>query len=129
FPNLGADGLAFEFDSTDANGPRSGLAYVSNGWKGVVEGYTMLQSYDNFNEDGSIAGLTAQEYNEAMAKANAGTIDLLYKNEHGYSSYHKGSQHRNERMDGLQYQYNIDLWQNIVNNPRDIIAEGVNAAA
>ncbi|MDR1060399.1 MAG: DNRLRE domain-containing protein, partial [Clostridiales bacterium] len=128
FPNLGADGMGFEFDSVDANGARSGLEYVNMGWKCVLEGFTMLQCYDGFAPDGSIGGLSAQEYNEAMVKISAGTIDLLYKNENGYSSYHKGEQTGLEKMEGLDSKINIDIWGKIVNNPIEILNAGANAA-
>lgn len=128
FPNLGAEGMANELDSSDAGGARSSLHYVQMGWTPLLEGYFALLTNEAFSPDGSIGGLSAQAYHESMLKMNVGTIDYLYKNAHGYNSYDNGKKSGLEHFETLEVALNADLWHQVINNPVEMLDDGVNAA-
>jgi hypothetical protein len=81
-PNKGAVGEILEFDSSDADGPRSSATYA----------------YDDFRIDMLnvvnliVSGLwQRQAAGDVLTRMNVGATDLWYKLDHGYSNYQKGA--------------------------------------
>lgn len=107
-PNKGRPGMLKEFDSVDANGPRSSTGYAYDGFRcNLVNHYVLLAS--GYWKDGAQA-------DECLKLMQAGIPDLWYKLDYGYANYAKG--HRqgdlgNPATDpGLQF--TRALWENVV---------------
>lgn len=81
-PNMGKDGMLKEFDSVDANGPRSSVHYCIDGFKTNLTNHVVL-----------IAGgywKPGKEADEIVSRLEVGIPDLYYKLENGYIDYSKG---------------------------------------
>jgi hypothetical protein len=112
FPNLGASGMGFELDAVDGGGVRTSLTYVFMGWKPTMEGLLATALFDNMP-----SGLTSQAMTDMVVRASIGTTDMLYKNEHKYNSYSIGVDKGQPTIDGVILDLNLDLWNQVINNP------------
>ena len=141
FPNLGAPGSQMEFDTSDAgratgndqaaSGARSSLGYVSGGLPYMMTAFNMLNLYDSVDPNtGLIAGITADDYAEMLVMANVGLEDYLYKVRTGYASYahsNRGNMSSVNANPPARVQYQLDIWNNVVDRPVDKIS-AVNSA-
>jgi len=81
-PNRGAQGMLLEFDSRDANGPRSSIHYAYDGFRPNLA-----------NRVAVIVGgywPRSEEARELTRRVEIGVADLRYKLEQGYRDYSKG---------------------------------------
>jgi len=76
-PEQGLLGMGHEFDSTDSGGLRSSALYVYEGWMNVTGSRVAMTATGTF-DCASAAG--ASQY-------KVGSLDLIYKLNHGYISY------------------------------------------
>jgi hypothetical protein len=76
-PEEGEYGMGHEFDSTDSEGLRSSALYVYEGWMNVTGARVAMTALGSFD----CATATA------AAQYKVGTLDLIYKLDHGYISY------------------------------------------
>jgi hypothetical protein len=76
-PEQGQPGMGKEFDSTDSGGLRSSALYVYEGWMNVTGSRVALTATGAFQ---CSAATSAAQY-------KVGTADLIYKLDHGYTSY------------------------------------------
>ena len=76
-PEQGQFGMGREFDSTDSGGLRSSALYVFEGWMNVTASRVALTTLGSFN---CTAATSAARY-------QVGSLDLIYKLDHGYDSY------------------------------------------
>ncbi|HEX4787192.1 MAG TPA: cellulose binding domain-containing protein [Actinospica sp.] len=76
-PEQGRLGMGKEFDSTDSGGLRSSALYVYEGWMNVTASRVALAATGAFQ---CSAATSAAQY-------KVGTADLIYKLDHGYTSY------------------------------------------
>lgn len=81
-PNVGKEGMLREFDSTDADGPRSSIVYAYDGFRPNLIHHVVLLVGGFWPADGSDA--------ELLARLDVGVTDLAYKLRHGYRNYAKG---------------------------------------
>ena len=76
-PEQGRLGMGHEFDSTDSGGLRSSALYVYEGWMNVTGSRVAMSAIGDFS---CSAATSAAQY-------AVGTLDLIYKLDHGYVSY------------------------------------------
>jgi hypothetical protein len=76
-PEQGQLGMGHEFDTTDSGGLRSSALYVYEGWMNVTGSRVAMSAIGDFS---CSAATSAAQY-------NVGTLDLIYKLNHGYTSY------------------------------------------
>jgi hypothetical protein len=76
-PEQGQFGMGHEFDSTDSGGLRSSALYVYEGWMNVTANRVAMSDLGTFS---CTAASSAAQY-------KVGTLDLIYKLNHGYTSY------------------------------------------
>lgn len=107
-PNVGQLGMAQEFDSIDADGPRSSLEYAALGWQNSLFNLFALK---HFGQWGS-----GPDRNAVEALYRIGSTDLIYKAEHGYNGYSKGAytgiKYENDIHEVMGYYYVKELWLN-----------------
>lgn len=80
-PNVGEQGMATEFESTDGEGLRSDIRYVSLGWNNSLVNLWLV---DYFGDRPATGG------DSTLRLYTVGTTDLLYKAERGYRSFSLG---------------------------------------
>ncbi|HEY3868677.1 MAG TPA: cellulose binding domain-containing protein [Actinocrinis sp.] len=76
-PEQGQLGMGHEFDSTDSGGLRSSALYVYEGWMNVTGNRVVMSAIGDFS---CSTATSAAQY-------DVGTLDLVYKLDHGYTSY------------------------------------------
>jgi len=81
-PNRGVVGMLLEFDSVDAEGPRSSIVYAYDGFRPNLTNHVVLLA-GGFWRSGEMA-------NEILRTMDVGITDLRYKLEHGYRNYSRG---------------------------------------
>jgi hypothetical protein len=82
-PNPGAAGMLKEFDSSDANGPRSSALYCYDGFRPHQTNQLVLIIGGYWQRGSAIT-------NAAAARMKVGNTDLGYKLDKGYLDYQKG---------------------------------------
>ena len=82
-PNPGAPGMLKEFDTTDANGPRSSIYYC-------YDGYRPHQTNQLVLVIGGYWPKGKTQANQAVSRIKIGNTDLWYKMGTGYLDYQKG---------------------------------------
>jgi hypothetical protein len=107
-PNVGRPGMLLEFDSVDANGPRSSAVYAYGGYKpNQITQAVMIA-----------AGLwqPTPEVDEILDRMLVGIEDLWYKLAHGYREYSRGEYRGIIRIDnpGYGFVYLRSLWEDVV---------------
>jgi hypothetical protein len=107
-PNLGAPGMLLEFDSVDANGPRSSAVYAYGGYKpNQITQSVMIAS-----------GLwqATPDVDEIIDRMLVGIEDLWYKLAHGYREYSRGEYRGIMRIDnpGYGFVFLRSLWEDVV---------------
>ena len=109
-PNPGAAGMLKEFDSTDANGPRSSLEYCYDGYRPhqtnqlclIIGGFWPTGSDDAAN---------------AAARMIIGNADLWYKIQKGYIGYAKGKSQGFQGQNFINnrgFAYVRSLWEDVL---------------
>lgn len=110
-PNKGAEGMLKEFDSVDADGPRSSFIYAFDGYRPHLTNQIAL----------IVSGFWAKNTpipNRAVQLMTVGVTDLWYKAEKGYIGYSKGSAQGavSEATHGESrgFTYNRSLWTDVL---------------
>ena len=109
-PNAGSDGMLLEFDSSDANGPRSSATYAYYGYRPHMNNLLTLIVGGYWQPDNQLA-------ERARALLSVGNTDFWYKVDHGYVGYAKGrSQGVFDQTDGTTwgFTYNRALWEQVL---------------
>lgn len=109
-PNPGAMGMLQEFDSGDANGPRSSLIYAYDGFRPHQTNQLVLIIGGYWQKGSAVA-------NAAVARVNVGNIDLWYKIEKGYISYAKGASQGTQDLTFANergFSYVRSLWEDVL---------------
>jgi len=109
-PWLGRPGMCREFKSGDAQGPRSSLAYASEGWHNSVGTRASLEALGRWT--GPAGDLVSVE-----AKMQVGSDDLIFKAVHGFAGYSHGGHMavRNEAvLARTGYDYDKALWLDLL---------------
>lgn len=109
-PNPGAAGMLEEFDSGDANGPRSSLIYAYDGFRPHQTNQLVLIIGGYWQKGGAAA-------NAAVARLNVGNTDLWYKIEKGYISYAKGASQGTQDLTFANergFSYIRSLWEDVL---------------
>ncbi|RAU96384.1 DNRLRE domain-containing protein [Paenibacillus sp. YN15] len=126
FPNLGARGMALEFDATDGGGSRTSLGYVYAGWQSIIHIIYDVQSFS-----GGSTGLSDSQMADIVSRMGVATTDMLYKEAYGYNDYHKGLNRGTYSIAGSygdSFAANKELWLKIIDNPAQAV-QAVNAAS
>jgi hypothetical protein len=76
-PEQGQLGMGHEFNTTDSGGLRSSALYVYEGWMNVTANRVVMSELGNFQCSAA----------SSAARYKVGTLDLIYKLDHGYLSY------------------------------------------
>jgi hypothetical protein len=100
-PNRGALGMANEFDTSDAGGPRSAMSYVTTGTRIVLDMLLLLGALDLYEMTPAL-----------KARVDIGMTDIKYKNDNGYLSHSKGGRPSANNEDWTQPRYNTDWGMN-----------------
>ena len=111
-PNKGQIGMLKEFDSVDANGPRSSVLYAYDGFRcNLVNHYVLLAG--GYWQDGPEDNQIAQQ---CLARMQVGITDLWYKLDHGYSNYAKGHKQGDLRSTSTNHglQFTRPLWEQVI---------------
>lgn len=82
-PNLGETGMEQEFESSDANGKRSDLRYVSLGWNNSLVNLWLVEHFGD--------APTGAAGDDTLRRYTVGTTDFLYKADRGYHSWSLGT--------------------------------------
>jgi hypothetical protein len=107
-PNKGKIGMLKEFDSMDANGPRSSTSYSYDGFRcNLVNHYVLLAG--GYWQDGALA-------KECLSRMEVGISDLWFKLDHGYSNYAKGRKQGDLSSKSTRHgvEFTRPLWEQIV---------------
>ncbi|MDF2923655.1 MAG: Carbohydrate-binding family 9 [Paenibacillaceae bacterium] len=112
-PNLGAMGMAQEFDSIDADGLRTDLGYAADGWNNSL--ISLLTTY-YYDETGSSSDMEL-----IQSRYEVGATDLIYKATNGYIGYAKGKAialRNAATIDAnMGYYWLKELWENVISRP------------
>lgn len=107
-PNKGKPGMLKEFDSVDANGPRSSILYAYDGFRcNLVNHFVLVAGgYWQHNELAR----------ESLERMEIGITDLWYKLDRGYSNYAKGHKQGDLRntATGHGLQFTRPLWERVI---------------
>jgi hypothetical protein len=110
-PNPGAAGMLKEFNSSDANGPRSSIFYC-------YDGYRPHQTNQLVLIIGGYWPKGKTEANQAVARIKVGNTDLWYKMNAGYIDYHKGQARGTLDLayfnNGHGFTYVRSLWEDVL---------------
>jgi hypothetical protein len=110
-PNPGASGMLKEFDTTDANGPRSSVFYC-------YDGYRPHQTNQLVLIIGGYWPKGKTEANQAVSRIKVGNTDLWYKMNAGYIDYHKGQARGTYDLayfnNGHGFTYVRSLWEDVL---------------
>lgn len=107
-PNKGKIGMLKEFDSMDANGPRSSTLYAYDGFRcNLVNHYVLIAG--GYWQQNELA-------RECLVRMEIGIRDLWYKIGHGYSNYAKGHRQGDLRstMTDRGFQFTRPLWEQVI---------------
>ena len=107
-PNKGKPGMLKEFDSMDANGPRSSILYAYDGFRcNLVNHYVLVAG--GYWQPG-------EQARESLERMKIGIEDLWFKLDRGYSNYAKGHKQgdlsRTATDHGLQF--TRSLWERVL---------------
>ena len=108
-PNKGAVGMLTEFDSFDANGPRSSASYAYDGFRTHEANHLVLVMGGYWQEDHAAA-------TTAISRLKVGITDLWYKLERGYLNYAKGTGAGETSLTSSDrgYAYTKSLWSDVL---------------
>jgi len=107
-PNKGKIGMLKEFDSMDANGPRSSTIYAYDGFRcNLVNHYVLLAG--GYWQDNEMT-------RTCLSLMEVGITDLWYKLDHGYSNYAKGRKQGDLRSTSTNhgFQFTRPLWEQVI---------------
>lgn len=97
-PNRGRMGMANEFDTSDAGGPRSAMSYVTTGTRIVLDMLMLMGALDVYKMPTAL-----------KERVDIGMTDIKYKNDNGYLSHSKGGKPSANNENWTQPRYN-DEW-------------------
>lgn len=114
-PNIGALGMAHEFDTVDAEGVRSDLDYATRGWNNSILSLMTAYYY------GVPQSAEQPDVELIQSRYAVGSTDLIYKATHGYYGYAKGKslgfRDAFTADANLGYDWLKDLWENVIGRP------------
>lgn len=96
-PNKGKMGMANEFDTSDAGGPRSAMSYVTTGTRIVLDMLMLMGALDVYEMPTAL-----------KERVDVGMTDIKFKNDNGYWSHAKGGKPSANNEDWTQPRYNED---------------------
>jgi hypothetical protein len=105
-PNVGALGEEKEFDSVDANGPRSSASYARLGLRDDLFNHLVLLVYGDWQDT---AASTA-----VLTPVGIGVTDFYYKATQGYEDYSEGSDHGLFNCTSTDCPLNQALWTQVL---------------
>ena len=110
-PNPGAAGMLTEFDSADAEGPRSSAHYAYDGFRPHQTNLLVLVASGHWQAGSATAA-------DAAAKLEVGNTDLWYKIDRGYVGYAKGASQGtfSAATDAAEFgfAYTRPLWESVL---------------
>ena len=107
-PYEGQMGMCYEFQSFDAEGCRSSVRYVYDGWCNNIATVAGLNAFGIWTE--------SAEKKEIMERMKVGSFDFIYKLQHGYNDFkHGGSvEVRENNVVEWGYDYLFDIFQKLI---------------
>lgn len=109
-PNRGKDGMLKEFNSMDANGPRSSIGYAYDGFRPNMANQFALIASGNFDAKDP-------EWKKALQLVKIGNDDLFFKLDSGYIDYAKGKGAKRAIAigdKGRDFPFTRELWYHVL---------------
>lgn|GEM_PF-2998581 len=108
-PNKGALGMLMEFNTVDANGPRSSASYSYDGWRTNLANQLALIG-------GGLWNAASADATNSVSRLSIGSTDLWYKLDRGYIDYYKGSARSTYYSTATDkgYEFTRPLWEQVL---------------
>ena len=119
-PNPGVKGMLKEFDSGDADGPRSSLIYAYDGYRPHQTNQLVLIICGLWQRGTNIANIS-------MNRMNIGSTDLWYKVQMGYIGYAKNNAQSVMNLSnstGWGFVYTRSLWEDVLKPYHGLVPDG-----